>query len=98
MARFSSREREGQCHIRAANALELELLKPLRLYRVQNSIQDTMTRFQTVIYCWFLVVVSVLGLSITSTTITNLGVDVEGSARLNGGSFQQSPVTSYNGW
>lgn len=60
-----------------------------------------MTRLQTAIYyCWFLAAAaaSVLGLSITATTITNLGVDVEGSARMNGGSFQQSPVTSYNGW
>lgn len=89
---------DGRYHIRTASVHELELLKPLGLNRVQNSIQDTMTRFQIVIYCWFLAVASVLGLSITSTTTTNLGVDVEGSARLNGGSFQQSPVTSYNGW
>jgi uncharacterized protein (DUF2141 family) len=40
----------------------------------------------------------VFGLSITSATTTTLGVDVEGSARLNGGSFQTSAITSYNGW
>jgi hypothetical protein len=57
-----------------------------------------MARFQAILYCSFLAVVSVLSLSITATTTTNLGIDVEGSARLNGGSFQQSVVTSYNGW
>ncbi|RPB08615.1 hypothetical protein P167DRAFT_539172 [Morchella conica CCBAS932] len=40
----------------------------------------------------------VFGLSITSATTTTLGIDVEGSARLNGGSFQTSAITSYNGW
>ena len=29
---------------------------------------------------------------------TALGTDPEGSARLNGLSFQQDPLTSFNGW
>ncbi|KAI5783238.1 hypothetical protein DFH27DRAFT_578750 [Peziza echinospora] len=37
-------------------------------------------------------------LSITGATVTQLGTDPEGSARLNGGSFQQDAITTHNGY
>ncbi|KAI5781509.1 hypothetical protein EDC01DRAFT_666030 [Geopyxis carbonaria] len=37
-----------------------------------------------------------LALTVTTTTTTTLGIDPEGSARLNGESFQQSAVTTHN--
>jgi hypothetical protein len=37
-------------------------------------------------------------ISVTSQSSHNLGVDPEGSARLNGMSFQQDVITTYKGW
>src|SRR5262245_11114742 len=38
------------------------------------------------------------GAKVASVQTTSLGTDPEGSARLNGMSFQQDAITSFNGW
>lgn len=37
-------------------------------------------------------------ITVSHLRTTALGTDPEGSARLNGLSFQQDPLTSFNGW
>ncbi|KAL7266506.1 hypothetical protein RUND412_010946 [Rhizina undulata] len=52
-------------------------------------------------HCWLLLLlaaVRAIAVSVTSSAVTVLGIDPEGSARLNGESFQQSAVVTYNGW
>lgn len=37
-------------------------------------------------------------ITVSASQKTTLGTDPEGSARLNGMSFQQDALTSFNGW
>lgn len=41
---------------------------------------------------------TVYAVSVTKAVVTVLGVDPEGSARLNGASFQQDAITTFRGW
>lgn len=47
---------------------------------------------------WGLVSVVNCEIKVTPLKTTALGTDPEGSARLNGMSFQQDALTTFNGW